>query len=151
MKVPDIAKVCHEANRALTSIIGKAAGNVPVQPPWEEADEAMRESCANGVTFALLNPNASPKDQHTEWCRKMLASGWSYGEERSNLMKTHPALRPYEDLPLAQRKKDALFQAIVKALAPDPAQMQEALEALETEEQSVDEEDDSESDAFQNG
>jgi len=153
MRVEDIAKVCHEANRALTDIIGKAAGNVPPQPSWEMAPTDMREGCMKGVTFAMLNPNASPEDLHTEWCRDKLANGWRFGEERSEMLKTHPALRPYADLPLAQRKKDALFRAIVKALAPDEAIMKEAIEAAAAEEQGADdpdEEDDSDSAAFQN-
>jgi len=38
------------------------------------------------------------------------------GPERSELEKTHPALVPYEQLPEAVRKKDALFKAVVNAL-----------------------------------
>jgi hypothetical protein len=34
--------------------------------------------------------------------------------------KTHPCLVPFADLPEDQQRKDALFIAIVQALAPHP-------------------------------
>lgn len=140
MKVEDIAKVAHEANRALTSIIK----DVEVQPAWEFITDDMRASCLRGVAFALMNPDATPEKLHEKWCQDKLANGWQYGETRSEAAKLHPAIRPYEDLPLAQRKKDALFRAIVTALMPNEAIMKEALEAAQAGEGSVEEDDSSE-------
>lgn len=110
--VEQIAEVCHEANRALT----KHVGDVPVQPLWSEAPEEMRVSSVRGVQFAIDNPEASPEDQHRAWCNDKLASGWSYGPVKDAAAKTHPALVPYDRLPEATRRKDALFRAIVAAL-----------------------------------
>lgn len=112
LAVNEIAKVCHEANRALTSIIG----DVPVQAPWELCPVDMQQSCIRGVAFALANPDAPPAAQHEAWMKDRLAQGWKWGPERSELEKTHPALVPYEQLPEAVRKKDALFKAVVNAL-----------------------------------
>jgi hypothetical protein len=36
------------------------------------------------------------------------------------VFKQHPCLVPYEDLPVAEKRKDVLFQAIVKALTARP-------------------------------
>jgi len=36
--------------------------------------------------------------EHTRWCKEQLLGGWSPGE-RNNQAKTHPYLRPWEDLP----------------------------------------------------
>jgi hypothetical protein len=40
-----------------------------------------------------------------------------YGEVKDAVAKTHPCMVPYDDLPEFQRKKDALFLAIVRVLA----------------------------------
>lgn len=112
MNAIEIAKVCHEANRALTSIIK----DVPVQPPWEEEDHGIRNSCINGVGFCLDNPDAPPSASHENWLKQKLADGWVHGPEKSIEKKTHPAMVPYEQLSEAVRRKDALFKAIVAAL-----------------------------------
>jgi hypothetical protein len=49
-----------------------------------------------------------------------LADGWTWGPEESVVFKQHPCLVPYEDLPVAEKRKDVLFQAIVKALTARP-------------------------------
>jgi hypothetical protein len=43
--------------------------------------------------------------------------GWVYGTAKDAEKKTHPCMVPYDKLPLAQRRKDALFQAAVRARA----------------------------------
>jgi RyR domain len=45
-----------------------------------------------------------------------LADGWIYGVEKDAESKTHPCLLPYAELPVEQRRKDALFRAIVQSL-----------------------------------
>ena len=42
--------------------------------------------------------------------------GWVYGEHKDEQRKTHPCIVPYDELPAAQRAKDALFLANVRAL-----------------------------------
>lgn len=144
MKVEDIAKVCHEACRALTSITKYK----PPPPGWEFCEEEMRQSCIKGVAMVLANPDVSPQQLHEAWCKERLTNGWRFGEVFEPSLKIHPALRPWEDLPLAQRKTDDLFRAVVKALMPNEEVMREALEAAQAGEASVDEDDDTESGAF---
>lgn len=48
--------------------------------------------------------------------KEKIEDGWVYGDEKDTEKKTHPCLVPYEELPEFQKKKDALFQAIVDAL-----------------------------------
>lgn len=107
-----IAPFCHEANRILTGIVK----DVPVQPTWEESPEEMKKSSIAGVLFALENPDATPKAQHEEWSRGKVADGWTYGEVKDPVKKTHPALVEFEKLPEGTRAKDAMFQLIVKAM-----------------------------------
>lgn len=110
-----IARVCHEANRVLTGLVG----DVAVQPPWEDSPEEMRTSSVRGVEYALAHPEATPEDQHEAWARDKRDSGWVWGPVKDAASKTHPALVPYAKLSAGTRAKDALFRSLVQALAPE--------------------------------
>jgi len=107
-----IAMVCHEANKAYCDSIGD-----PSQKHWNEAAKWQRESAVKGVAFRISNPAGKPDAQHKSWYDDKVANGWAYGPVKDEVKKTHPSLLPYDELPLKERKKDALFQAIVDALA----------------------------------
>lgn len=113
MKAIDIARVCHEANRALQITQGDPA----VSPSWDEAPDWQTESAVNGVEAALTG--ATPEELHASWCGFKMAAGWVYGEEKDAdaTPPTHPCLVDYADLPEEQRIKDDLFQAIVSAFS----------------------------------
>jgi len=49
--------------------------------------------------------------------RAKIADGWQLGETKDPVAKTHPALVPYEHLSAEVQAKDAVFAAIVLALA----------------------------------
>lgn len=106
-----IAKVCHEANRALCAALGDDS-----QKPWAEAADWQRESAIKGVQFAMDNPDADPSAQHAAWCRDKLAAGWAYGPEKNEAMRQHPCLVAYDLLPVGQKAKDHIFRAIVRAM-----------------------------------
>jgi hypothetical protein len=108
-----IASVCHEANRAWCI----TRGDVTDQPNWFFAPQWQRESVIDGVEHALRHPDATPEDSHKNWMAGKIADGWTYGEVKDAVAKTHPCMVAYEDLSEYQRKKDALFLAIVRALA----------------------------------
>jgi hypothetical protein len=113
LTVDDIARAAHEANRAYCLGLGDKS-----QPPWEDAPVWQRESAIAGVDFHLANPNASPSASHHNWCLDKFFAGWTFGPVKDPEAKQHPCLVPYEDLPVEQRTKDALFIAVVKALLP---------------------------------
>lgn len=112
MNVRDIASICHEVNAAYCRTIGDYS-----QVSWEKAQEWQRESAISGVIFKQSNPNITPEQQHEEWSRHKIESGWIYGTEKSAQLKTHPCLVPYNELPQSQRVKDILFCAIVTSLS----------------------------------
>lgn len=112
MNVQDIARVCHEANRAYCQSIGDNS-----QPDWDRAPDWQKQSAENGVRFHLENHNAKPSQAHDEWLKEKQATGWKYGLVKDSEKKEHPCFVPYDDLPEAQKKKDALFIAVVHALA----------------------------------
>jgi hypothetical protein len=111
MSESEIARVCHEVNRAYCASIGDHS-----QQPWENAPQWQQESAINGVRFVINNPQASQSAQHENWMKGKLEQGWQYGETKSELAKTHPCLVPYDQLPREQQTKDALFQAVVRSL-----------------------------------
>ncbi|MFG1709216.1 RyR domain-containing protein [Nonomuraea sp. M3C6] len=104
-----IARVCHEANRVLQI----AAGDPAPSPHWADAPAWQRESAIKGVEAALSG--ATPQELHESWCEVKRAGGWTYGPVKDEAAKTHPCLVPYGDLPDAERVKDHLFHAIVRA------------------------------------
>lgn len=106
----DIARTCHEANRALQI----ATGDPAPSPPWDDAPEWQRTSALAGVREAL--DGARPVALHESWCELKRAEGWRHGPVKDAEAKTHPCLVPYVELPPEQRAKDALFHAIVRAL-----------------------------------
>ena len=106
MKIEQIAKLCHEVNRAYCESIGEYS-----QSSWEDAPEWQKQSAINGVEFHLNN-DPTPKDSHDNWMRQKLSEGWIYGEEKDPEAKTHPCLVEYQQLSQEQRSKDYIFKGI---------------------------------------
>lgn len=106
----DIAKVCHQANKAYCESVGDLS-----QKDWEEAEAWQKESAILGVQFRLNNPDASEDAQHNSWMQQKLDDGWVYGTIKDEVNKTHPCIVPYNELPEFQRRKDRLFQFVVDA------------------------------------
>lgn len=46
------------------------------------------------------------RNVHEVWAKSRLEQGWTYGKERSDGMKTHPCLVPYEDLSEVEKDYD---------------------------------------------
>lgn len=46
------------------------------------------------------------KNVHEVWAQSRIEQGWVYGQERSDALKTHPCLIPYEDLPEIEKAYD---------------------------------------------
>lgn len=122
-----IARVCHEANRAYCQTIGDDS-----QVAWLDAPEWQRASALKGVAFCIDNPDAPPSANHDSWLDEKRATGWTYGPVKDAEKKEHPCFVPYEDLPVEQRAKDALFKAVVAALTmsnPDTPEQADAITA----------------------
>lgn len=112
MNVEQIAKVCHEANRAYCETLGDTS-----QPRWEDAPEWQRRSAVNGVLHAIQNPDAPPSASHDSWLKEKRIGGWKYGPVKDPERKEHPCFVPYDQLPPEQRRKDAIFLAVARACA----------------------------------
>ena len=49
---------------------------------------------------------AMAKNVHEVWASGRIAQGWTYGEKRDDVNKTHPCLVPYEELPESEKEYD---------------------------------------------
>lgn len=116
LSTTDIARVCHNANKALCDALGDTS-----QVDWEDAPEWQKKSAITGVQNILNNPNTTPEQSHESWLREKAEDGWTYGTVKDVTAKTHPCFRPYAELPQEQRAKDHIFGAIVRSLAFTPA------------------------------
>ena len=110
-RITTIAMACHEANKVWCMSEGDYS-----QKHWNEAEEWQRDSAIKGVEFRLNNPDAKHDAQHNAWMADKVNDGWVYGISKDAEKKTHPCIVPFEQLPLFQQKKDAMFCAIVDAL-----------------------------------
>jgi len=112
MQEEQIAKVCHEINRAYCAALGDDS-----QPAWEDAPDWQRSSAISGVAFHLRTPHAGPDHSHNSWLAEKQAAGWKYGPVKDPDLKEHPCFVPYDQLPREQQAKDYLFRAVVHQLA----------------------------------
>lgn len=46
------------------------------------------------------------KNVHEVWAQNRLEQGWTYGDKRSDELKQHPCLIPYEELPEVEKDYD---------------------------------------------
>lgn len=105
------ARAAHEVNRAYCAALGD-----PSQPAWDQCPDWQNVSMYKGVKGVLEDYN-SPEESHASWLAEKLITGWKYGPVKDPDKKEHPCFVPYDELPEAQKAKDYLFVATVKAMA----------------------------------
>ncbi|MBO7590823.1 MAG: Ryanodine receptor Ryr [Prevotella sp.] len=49
---------------------------------------------------------AMAKNVHEIWAQERINQGWTYGEKRNDVLKQHPCLIAYEDLPEEEKVYD---------------------------------------------
>lgn len=113
MTIENIAKICHQANKAYCSTHGDDS-----HLEWEDSPGWVKDSAVNGLYFLYENPNQTPESMHENWKRVKLEDGWIYGEVKDAELKTHPCIVNYEDLPQFQRIKDEIYLALARTLLP---------------------------------
>jgi hypothetical protein len=107
----NIARVCHEANRAWCQSIGDNS-----QPAWEDAEDWQKESSLDGVKFLCDTPDAAFQTCHERWLYTKQRAGWRWGAKKDPENKLHPCIMPFGKLPPDQQMKDRIFHGIVRAM-----------------------------------
>ncbi len=110
--IAKIAQVMHESMRAWQKVNGQ-----DVAPPWSKAPQWMRDSSINSALWRIENPTAPASAQHDQWLAQKKRGGWKHGKVKDGVKKTHPLMVAYRALPEVERRKDALVNAVVTALA----------------------------------
>jgi len=110
MNYEDIARVCHEVNRAYCQALGDMS-----QPSWDDAPQWQKDSAMLGVALHV-NQDAGPEASHESWMSQKVADDWKYGPVKDPEKKEHPCMVPFDQLPREQQAKDYIFRAVVHAL-----------------------------------
>lgn len=117
MNNEQIARVCHEVNRAYCQALGDLS-----QPAWEDAPQWQKDSALLGVKLHT-EKNVGPEASHESWMAQKVAEGWVFGPAKNPDIKTHPCIVPFHQLTVEQQAKDFIFRAVVHALrATAPAE-----------------------------
>jgi RyR domain. len=112
MNQAEIARVCHEVNKAYCEALGDTS-----QLKWEDAPQWQRDSAMLGVALHIDQPDAGPQASHESWMAQKLAEGWVYGPTKNPELKQHHCIVPFAELPVAQQAKDFIFRGVVHALS----------------------------------
>jgi len=112
LSVEQIARVCHEANRAYAAGQGDHS-----KSSWEESPEEIRQSAIAGVKYRLQHSDCTSEELHAQWIVFKEQQGWVYGPCIDYEKKTHHCLLPFDQLPEVERVKDKLFASIVTSMA----------------------------------
>lgn len=110
MNQEQIARVCHEVNRAYCEALGDMS-----QPAWDDAPEWQRASARMGVDLHMMG-DFGPEASHISWMKQKLDESWKYGAFKDPVNKLHHCLVPFAELPREQQAKDFIFRAVVHQL-----------------------------------
>ena len=120
-RVPDgmldpgrIAELAARAAHGTQNLYNLAVGDAPL-PVWDDLSTYAQANVVNGAAAVLRG--ITPEESHRLWAEALVAEGWTYGPEKDFDAGRHPCLVPYEKLPEATRRRDALFMAVVRAFA----------------------------------
>jgi len=114
MNATEIARVCHEVNKAYCEALGDTS-----QPTWGDAPQWQKDSALMGVALHTSGDHG-PEKSHESWMAQKLVEGWVYGPYKDPENKRHHCIVPFAELPAAQQAKDFIFRAVVHALRITP-------------------------------
>lgn len=69
-------------------------------PKPAQTDDIVLSEELNGLVEAMA------KNVHEVWAESRISQGWTYGPERNDVLKHHPCLVPYEELPEVEKAYD---------------------------------------------
>ncbi|GAA2356152.1 hypothetical protein Cme02nite_49200 [Catellatospora methionotrophica] len=108
---------------------GGRFGETAALVPWEQLDPAyrlanVRQARDIGAKLTRLGCTVAPRTgdgietaddvqveslavtEHERWMDERVRQGWTYGDVRDEHAKTHPSIKPWDQLPESEREKD---------------------------------------------
>ncbi|MFO1498864.1 MAG: NAD-binding protein [Verrucomicrobiota bacterium] len=133
------------AHQASERAAGKSLGVAASERPWEELDEAFKESnrqavdhmpvkaralgyevgewrpgAATTLTLSREQKEVLARMEHARWCAERLLDGWVHDPVRDDAHKRHPDLRPWLELSDREKRIDlAQIDRLLQALQAD--------------------------------
>lgn len=108
MKQHEIVRVVYATIQADATI-----RKIDLPTRWQDLDNASKKMYTDMVTFLIRNPKSSHETVFNEWYFTMCNDGWIKGDKLCHKKKTHPDLRPYDELPFRIRLQHRLAHQIV--------------------------------------
>lgn len=114
MKTEDIWKIAERMQGDIAAEIRVALGeSLLPQSLFNDVQrnrriEAMKKCAAESTNDAT---------RHDSWMKMHIESGWVYGEKFDPATKTHPNLKPWDELPETVKSKAKIFDIVAKAFA----------------------------------
>jgi len=117
----DLARICHEAHVALRIGLNDSATDVHFDAlPQERKDLVTGE-------VRLIREGKSPAEVHQAWVDWMRERGWTLAPARNTLIRTHPNLIPYAQLPPGEKAKvRQAFRIVLTHVIPPAAEISPA-------------------------
>jgi hypothetical protein len=119
-----IAWIIHEAHRAFQMTTPLYPNHVMPAPPWVTMTKWQKETVIGLVRIVKREtadtvPSKVPDHilaeiAHQEWVARMCGKGWTWGEGKDPLNKTHPCLVEWSRLPVHDQAKTLQAVAIAK-------------------------------------
>ncbi len=67
--------------------------------PIDTSDVSLPDDIKELIEFLALNT-------HETWAKQRIEDGWKYGALRNDMLKEHPCLVPYDQLPEEEKQYD---------------------------------------------
>ena len=112
MDASRIARVAHEADRALAAVQGRMD-----QRTWFALEARDRANLVTGVQVALDTPRATAADLHAAWLSDKREAGWRWGPAFDRTAQTDPLMIPWDQLSVPAQARELLFVATVRSLS----------------------------------
>ena len=110
MTIEELTKTLYEATR----LEAEWSHRTIVPERWEQRDEKFRKQMIELIgRYMEMEKLPTPEEAHNSWMESYFKMGWKYGEKRDPILKTHPDLVPYDNLPQDEKDKDAIFLILV--------------------------------------
>ncbi len=127
------ARAIHERYVEAELAKGLSSRDNPSLVAWEDLPESLRQANraqADHIPIkqrALAVSRSEPmlealaEAEHRRWMAEKILAGWRYAEQRDNIRKLHPSLRPYSQLSEAEKQKDRdTVQAVLAKMNGQP-------------------------------